>query len=297
MILSAPEQVPELTDAQFSSVYNVFSLVIASMLFTAIFLLASQRRVTPRYRNALVVSAIVCGIAAYHYFRIFNNFEASYPPGATVDADHVLSSVRFNEGYRYVDWLLTVPLLLVETVAVMALTRGESRSLLFKLVPASAAMIILGYPGEISLDTSTRLLWGTLSTIPFLYLLYVLFVELSKSLDRQPPEVVHTIKMLRLALVGLWGVYPIAYLFPILGGDFFSGEGGFVLKQAGYSIADILAKAAFGLAIYKVARVKSRLEDPQYDDDHAAVPALEKTPEAGRSAAANGRMSGTRQRA
>ena len=94
----------------------------------------------------------------------------------------------------------------------------------------------------------------------------MLFVELSKSLDRQPEEVKHTIKWLRIALVGLWGVYPIAYLFPVLGGDFFGGEGGFVLKQAGYSLADILAKAAYGLAIYKVARVKSRLEDPDYDD-------------------------------
>jgi len=50
------------------------------MLFTAIYLLASQRRVAPRYRNAVVISAIVCGIAAYHYFRIFANFQESYPP-------------------------------------------------------------------------------------------------------------------------------------------------------------------------------------------------------------------------
>ena len=121
-------------------------------------------------------------------------------------------------------------------------------------------MIALGYPGEIATDTGTRLLFGTLSTIPFIYLLYVLFVELSRSLDRQPGEVKHTIKMLRIALVGLWGVYPIAYLFPVFGG-FFAGADGFVLRQVGYSVADILAKAAYGLAIYKIARVKSRLED------------------------------------
>ena len=73
--------------------------------------------------------------------------------------------------------------------------------------------------------------------------------------------------MLRVSLVGLWGVYPIAYMFPIFGGDFFGGAGGFVLRQGGYSIADILAKAAYGLAIYKIARVKSRIEDPAYDDE------------------------------
>ena len=129
-------------------------------------------------------------------------------------------------------------------------------------------MILLGYPGEISTSTGTRALFGALSTIPFIYLLYVLFVELSKSLGRQPAEVVHTIKMLRISLVGLWGVYPIAYLFPIIGGSFFGGSDGFVLRQAGYSLADIFAKAAYGLAIYKIARVKSALEDVVYDDDH-----------------------------
>ncbi len=267
MIYAQSIEIDTLTSSQFGTVYNLFSLVIASMLFTAIFLLASQGRVAPRYRNALVVSAIVCGIAAYHYFRIVENFQESYPAGATTSADHVLSNIEFNEAYRYVDWLLTVPLLLIETVAVMALARSEARRLLFKLVPASALMIILGYPGELTVDFGTRALWGFLSTIPFIYLLYVLFVELTKSLDRQPKEVQHTIRMLRISLVGLWGVYPIAYLFPMIGGDFFGGESGFVLRQSAYSIADILAKAAYGLAIYKIARVKSRLEDPAYDDE------------------------------
>jgi bacteriorhodopsin len=275
---AAAENVPQLSATQFSTVYNLFSLVIASMLFAAIYLLASQRRVAPRYRNALVVSAMVCGIAAYHYFRIFNNFQEAYPPGATVSAAHVASAVQFNEAYRYVDWFLTVPLLLIETVAVMALPKAEQRSLLFKLVPASALMIALGYPGEISSDTLTRGIWGFLSTIPFVYILYVLFVELGRSIDRQPVQVQHTIRMLRISLVGLWGVYPIAYLFPMFGGDFFGGPDGFVLRQAGYSIADILAKAVYGLVIYKIARVKSALEDAQYDDDAPAAPPRPREP-------------------
>ncbi len=269
--------IPSLTSGQFSTVYNLFSLVIASMLFTALFLLLSRGRVAPRYRNALVVSAMVCGIAAYHYIRIFDNFKDSYPAGDSVTAAHALSNVEFNEAYRYVDWLLTVPLLLVETVAVMALGRVAQRSLLYKLVPASALMILLGYPGEIATTLGSRALWGALSTIPFIYLLYVLFVELSRSLERQPAEVQHTIKMLRLALVGLWGVYPIAYLFPMIGGDFFGGASGFVLRQGGYSLADIFAKAAYGLAIYKIARVKSGLEDSVYDDDEL-VPQVEHSP-------------------
>jgi bacteriorhodopsin len=262
--------IPSLTAGQYDIVYNLFSLVIASMLFTALYLAMSQRRVAPRYRNAVIVSAIVCGIAAYHYFRIFTNFQESYPAGSTVAADHLLSNVVFNEAYRYVDWLLTVPLLLVETVAVMALARAASRSLLVKLIPAAAAMILLGYPGEVATTDTARIIWGIIATLPFLYLVYVLFVELSRSLDRQPAQVRRLTKLLPVMLVVLWCVYPIAYAFPLIGGSFFGGADGFVLRQAGYSIADILAKAAFGLLIFQVARIKSRVDDPAtYDDERA----------------------------
>jgi len=262
--------IASLTAGQHDIIYNLLSLTIASMLFTAIFLLASQRRVAPRYRNAVVISAVVCGIAAYHYFRIFANFQESYPPGDTVGADHALSNVVFNEAYRYVDWLLTVPLLLVETVAVMALARAASRSLLIKLIPAAIAMIVLGYPGEVATTNTARLVWGFLATLPFIFIVYVLFTELSRSLDRQPPQVRRLARLLPVSLVALWCVYPIAYLFPVFGGDFFGGADGFVLRQAGYSIADILAKAAFGLLVFAVARAQSRLEDPAYADDHGA---------------------------
>ena len=172
-----------LSKAQFDTVYNFFSLTIAAQLFTSIFLLASQRRVLPRYRQALVISSIVCGIAAYHYFRIFASFKAAFVTDAKGGQGNYVQAAgeSFNEGYRYVDWLLTVPLLLAELVIVLALARKLRNSLLVRLIPASALMIALGYPGEISSDNWTRNIWGWLSTIPFLYILYVLFVELTKS--------------------------------------------------------------------------------------------------------------------
>ncbi|MEO6145086.1 MAG: bacteriorhodopsin-like [Dermatophilaceae bacterium] len=266
LITAASDSIPSLTSGQFSTVYNLFSLVIASMLFTSLYLLLAQRRVAPRYRNALIISAMVCGIATYHYFRIFDNFKESYPPGATGVAPHLLSSVQFNEAYRYVDWLLTVPLLLVETIAVMALARGVSKRLLTKLVPAATLMILLGYPGEMTLEAGPRLIWGVLGTLPFIYLVYVLFVELTRSLEGKPAAVRRQISTLRLILVGTWTVYPIAYMFPVIGGEFFGGAGGFVLRQAGYSVADILAKAGFALLIYRLARTQSIIDDPAVYD-------------------------------
>lgn len=254
----------QLTKAQFDTVYNFFSLTIAAQLFTALFLILSLKRVLPRYRQALVISATVCGIAAYHYFRIFDSFKAAFTTDAKGGNGIYTQAVgeSFNEGYRYVDWLLTVPLLLAELVVVLALARKLRTSLLLRLIPASALMIALGYPGEISSDNFTRNVWGLLSTIPFLYILYVLFVELTKSLDRQPEAVRDTVSKMRLLLFATWGVYPIAYLLPIYFGA--TGAGAWVAKQGGYSIADILAKCLYGLLIYKIARLKSFADDPAF---------------------------------
>ncbi len=255
--------VEELSQAQFDTVYNFLSLVIAAQLFTALFLLLNLRKVLPKYRMALIISATVCGIAAYHYFRIFDSFGDAYVTDAVggMGAYVLAEGTSFNVAYRYVDWLLTVPLLLLEAIAVLALARKTQTSLLLKLIPASALMIALGYPGEISTDIATKMIWGALSTIPFLYILYVLFIELGRVLAGAPKEVAVTVRNLRLLLIATWGVYPIAYLFPVLGID---GADAFVAREIGYSVADILAKALFALVIFRIARLKSAYDDPDY---------------------------------
>ena len=243
---------------QWNLVYNVFSFGLVSMLACTVYTLVSQARVLPKYRNALVMSSMVTFIAGYHYWRIFNSFsESSTQAGALVEVNISGDKGSFNEAYRYVDWLLTVPLLLVEVIAVLALAATVSKSLIMRLVPASVAMIALGYPGEISQDSTEQWVYGILSTLPFIYILYVLFVELTKSLDRQPEGVVKTVKNLRLLLIATWGVYPIAYMFNIWGD---SGPDSFVAIQLGYTIADVLAKCVFGLTILKIARMKSHAE-------------------------------------
>ena len=249
----------QLDSNQWNLVYNVFSFGLISMLACTIYTLVSQQRVLPKYRNALVMSSMVTFIAGYHYLRIFDSFKHASANGM-VKLDG--SQDAFNEAYRYVDWLLTVPLLLVEVIAVLALTREVSRSLIMRLVPASAAMIALGYPGEISNDQNTQVLYGVLSTLPFIYILYVLFVELGKSLERQPAGVAETVGRLRLLLIATWGVYPIAYIFNIVGD---ASASSFVTVQVGYTVADVLAKCVFGLTILKIARMKSMAEGMKED--------------------------------
>ena len=251
----------KLDSNQWNLIYNIFSFGLVSMLACTVYTLVSQQRVLAKYRNALVMSSMVTFIAAYHYMRIFNSFNES-SADMTINISGAQGS--FNEAYRYVDWLLTVPLLLVEVVAVLALTKSVSTSLITRLVPASAAMIALGYPGEISSDQNTQVMYGVLSTIPFLYILYVLFVELGKSLANQPAGVAETVGRLRLLLIATWGVYPISYILGM--GEGMASAEQFVGVQVGYTIADVLAKCVFGLTILKIARMKSMAEGMK--DDH-----------------------------
>jgi len=157
-------------------------------------------------------------------------------------------------------------LLMVELVAVLRLPAAKATSLLTRLVIAAAAMIALGYPGEVIADPNRwteRVIWGGLSSLPFFYILYVLWVELTNSLESQPPAARKLIEVCRLVLLITWAVYPIAYA---LGGtpDALTAKAGgnvdasgVVGLQIGYAIADMTAKAGFGVLIYFIARAKS----------------------------------------
>jgi len=248
---------------QYDIVYNSLSFAIAAMGAAFIFFILIRPRIGPDHRLAVTLSTIVVAIAFYHYWRIFDSWESAftYLPGRE---RYVSGPERFNEGYRYVDWLLTVPLLLAELVVVLKLARDATRSLLLRLIPAAVAMIVLGYPGEMSPpDSVARTIWGVLSTLPFLYILYVLFVELGRSMGRQPEGVGKIVNGLRYLLLFSWGVYPLAYVVPSVIDIESRAEW---IRQFGYSFADVLAKPVFGLLIVWIAILKTRA-------DEAAAPA------------------------
>ncbi|MEO1498753.1 MAG: bacteriorhodopsin-like [Planctomycetota bacterium] len=256
---------PDLSVFQYSAVDNIFSMTVATMGAAAIFLFMSRSQVDPEYRPALAVSGLVVTIACYHYFMIRHSWNDAYTL-AEAGAGYVGTGAAFNDFYRYADWILTVPLLMVELVAVLRLQAAKATSLLTRLVIAAALMIALGYPGEVISDPEgwgARVAWGVASSVPFFYILYVLWVELTKSLETQPAAARKLIEICRLVLLITWAVYPIAYalggtpeaLAAKAGGEV--GAGGIVGLQIGYAIADMTAKAGFGVLIYFIARAKS----------------------------------------
>jgi len=245
----------ELSKNQYDLVFNSFSFVIASMGAAFLFFILVRSKVSPAHQTAVTLTTLVVAIAFYHYWRIFESWN-----GAFTYANGVYTSTGtgFNEGYRYVDWLLTVPLLLAELVIVLKLAKSTTRSLLWRLIIAAVAMILLGYPGEIAAaDSTARTVWGILSTIPFLYILYVLFVELGKSLGRQEAGIAKILDGLRYILLATWGIYPIAYMLPSLISNEATAE---VARQVGYSLGDVLAKPLFGLLVVAIAIIKTKAD-------------------------------------
>ena len=239
---------------QYNLVYNAFSFTIAAMGAATIFFFLSRSQVAPAYRTALTITGLVTLIACYHYFRIFQSWESSYEV-----ANNVLkpTGVAFNDAYRYVDWLLTVPLLLVELILVMRLTRAETISRGTRLGLLAALMIILGYPGEIAATSGGRWVFWALAMVPFVWIVYELFSGLSESIGKQAQDVRGLVSSARWVLVLSWSFYPVVFVFPMIG---FQGGAAETAVQVGYTIADIVSKVGMGLLVYAIAMRKSETE-------------------------------------
>merc|ERR1712222_162961 len=168
------------------AVYNTLSFALASMMATTRYLWFRSTAVRDQFKSAVLISGLVTFIAAYHYIRIFNSWVEAYHYSAG-KADPELTGVPFNDAYRYMDWLLTVPLLLIEILLVMKLDGGDFSSRAWTLGFGSALMIVSGYYGELVVtgDLTPRWVCWFASMSFFLYIVYELLVGLKAATDSE----------------------------------------------------------------------------------------------------------------
>lgn len=247
------------TYGQWSAVYNALSFGIAGMGSATIFFWLQLPNVTKNYRTALIITGIVTAIATYHYVRIFNSWVDAFGVEA-IDGVYVVTNSKapFNDAYRYVDWLLTVPLLLIELILVMKLDAAQTKSMSIQLGVASAIMVALGYPGEIQDSLGQRWLWWALAMVPFCYVVFSLLVGLGEATDKQPESVKGLVVSARYLTAVSWLTYPFVYIIKNFG---LKGTDATTYEQIGYSIADVIAKAVFGVLIWSIAAGKSAEEE------------------------------------
>merc|ERR1712218_129659 len=249
-------------------VYNTLSFALASMMATTMYLWFRSTAVADKYKSAVLISGLVTFIAAYHYFRIFNSWvEAySYSAGQIVNGAleinaPSLTGVPFNDAYRYMDWLLTVPLLLIEILLVMKLDEESFNSKAWVLGLGSALMIVSGYYGELVVtgDLTPRWACWFLSMAFFLYIVYELLVGLSAATNMEAdPVIAGKIKTAQVMTVISWCTYPIVYLFPMIGVH--NPASAVISIQMGYCVSDIISKCGVGLVIYQISYAKSQKE-------------------------------------
>jgi len=248
----------ELEYEQYSAVYNALSFVMASMGASTIYFFFHSQLVKPRFKTALCVSALVTLIAFYHYFRIFNSWVEAYEfaPVKADSSQYILhaTGLPFNDAYRYMDWLLTVPLLLIELVLVMDLDPATTFNKSCSLGTAAALMIVAGYPGEISMDHSRRWTFWVCGMIPFAYIIWTLFIGLADAVSKQPENVRNAVSNMRYVTIISWLTYPFVYIIPMFG---VTGNNALVGIQIGYSISDFISKCGLGLMVTNIALTKS----------------------------------------
>jgi len=257
----------EMTDTQYQAVYNVLSFSLASMMATTVYLWFRASAVQDRYRSAVLISGLVTFIAAYHYVRIFNSWvdAYSYSPqtvefGSMEIGNPKLTGVPFNDAYRYMDWLLTVPLLLIEILLVMKLDAETYSSKAKTLGIGSALMIASGYYGELFItgDLSVRWMCWFASMAFFLYIVNELLFGLAAATAAESDPVIRgKIQAAQVMTVISWCTYPVVYLFPMLG---ITASKAVVGIQIGYCVSDIISKCGVGLVIYQITYAKSTKE-------------------------------------
>lgn len=228
-----------------------FWLVSAAMLASTVFFFIERDNVSAKWKTSLTVAGLVTGIAFMHYMYMREVWVASM----------MAEPVGVGESpivFRYVDWLLTVPLLMVEFYLILAACTNVAGSLFKKLLVGSLVMLIAGFIGESNGEAAVAA--GEAVTgvvVPFaigmaawLYMIYELWMGEGKSAVTSASPAVNSAynTMMWIVIVG-WAIYPLGYASGYL------MEGGINPDNLNliYNLADFVNKILFGLIIWHVA--------------------------------------------
>lgn len=212
-----------------------------AMFAASVFFFFERSRVEGKWKLSLLVSGLITGIAAVHYYYM---------------RDYYVATGENPTALRYIDWTLTVPLMCVEFY-LLTKPAGARIGLLWKLILASAFMLVTGYIGEAFTDGTTAhsVKWGVISTIGYIYILYsAAFGEVKQLAEKSGnPNVVKGIKYLTRFVVIGWAIYPIGYM--CMPGGLLNVWFGWSSSNVDlfYNIADAVNKIGFGLVVYSVA--------------------------------------------
>ena len=214
-----------------------FWLISMALLASTAFFWLETARVSAKWKTSLTVSGMVTFVAAVHYFYMRDVWVA------TGDTPTV---------YRYIDWLITVPLLMVEFYLILRAIGSVASGVFWRLMVGTLVMLVGGYAGEAGYINIT--LGFIIGMAGWVYILYEVFAgEAGKmSADQAPASVQSAFSTMRWIVTIGWAIYPLGYVF-----GYMTESASMESLNVIYNLADVLNKIAFGVIIWSVAVAES----------------------------------------
>jgi bacteriorhodopsin len=213
-----------------------FWIISMALVAATAFFFLERDRVSLKWKTSLTVSGLVTLVAAVHYFYMR---EVWVLTGSTPTV------------FRYIDWMITVPLLMIEFYLILAAITKVQTGIFWRLIVGTFVMLIGGYMGE----AGYLAVWPAfiIGMAGWAFILYEIFLgQASKvSAANAPPAVQSAFNTMRLIVTFGWAIYPIGYFFGYLTGA--SPTSSANALNIIYNAADVLNKIAFGLIIWSVA--------------------------------------------
>ena len=219
-----------------------FFIGSVSMLAATVWFLMQHGQVDKKFKDSMLVAALITGIAAVHYFYMREQW--------------VLTGESPTE-LRYIDWILTVPLMVVE----FALLTGVGMR---KLFWASVIMLVTGYFGESGVMGGNATIWGTASAIAYFYMAYEVGCltifggptgAVGTALNSASGKIPSAGRMLQWFVLVGWAIYPLGYLMGTDAGQWYEGMSNIALDMnVVYNVGDAINKIGFGMAVWSAAR-------------------------------------------
>jgi bacteriorhodopsin len=225
--------------------YVAFTFFIGTMAMMAasVFFFFELSNTSQKWRTSVLVSGLITFIAAVHYY---------YMRG------YNLATGDSPTFFRYVDWILTVPLMCVEFYLITK-KAGAKINLLWKLIFASLVMLVTGYFGE-TIDRGNSVMWGVISGAAYFYIAYLVwFGEVANLAQTAGAQVAKATRVLAWFVLVGWAIYPLGYILGTPGGLFgiqlvSDPAAASHAMDIVYNIADAINKIGFGLVIYSLSR-------------------------------------------
>jgi bacteriorhodopsin len=225
----------------------LFWLSTVAMGAGAFYFWLQRQTVAKQYQTAMTVAGIICAVAAFHYWRMSGIYLEGVASLFDDNGQRIAGATikQFPTTYRYIDWIITVPLLVMEFP--LLLNMGKKGGSLFRnLVVAAMVMLVTAWVAEESPTGGQQWwTWYIVSCAAWLFIVYMLYTSVSTAMQSAPPSIAASLSTMRLFVAIGWIIYPVGFLMAL------SGSNGESWREVLYNIADVINKVFFGLVCYQ----------------------------------------------